>query len=95
MLHDVVSASYRGDYRIEITFDNGQRGVVDFAPYLKRGGVFTRFLDQTFFRAFRVNEELGTLTWNAEIDVAPETLYAAATKAPLPEWMNAEVLPER
>ena len=90
MLHDVISASYQGDYRIEITFDDGQRGVVDFASYLERGGVFTRFRDLTFFRAFRVDEELGTLTWNGEIDVAPETLYAAATGTPLSEWMSAE-----
>jgi hypothetical protein len=92
MLHDVISASYQGDYRIEITFDDGQRGVVDFASYLERGGVFTRFRDLTFFRAFRVDEELGTLTWNGEIDVAPETLYTAATGTPLPEWMSEEAV---
>jgi hypothetical protein len=87
MLHDVVSATYKGGYRIEITFDNGERGVVDFSPYLQRGGVFGKFRDISFFREFRVNEELGTLTWADEIDVAPETLYAQATGAPLPDWM--------
>jgi Protein of unknown function (DUF2442) len=39
------------------------------------------------FREFRVNSEPGTLTWADEIDLAPETLYARATGAPLPEWM--------
>lgn len=87
MIHDVVSAAYQGSYRIEVTFDDGQRGIVDFTPYLKRGGVFKRFRDLTFFREFRVNEELGTLTWDDEIDIAPETLYAEATGAPLPDWM--------
>ena len=38
MLHDVVSATYKGGYRIQITFDNGEHGVVDFSPYLQRGG---------------------------------------------------------
>jgi hypothetical protein len=90
MLHDVVSASYKGGYRIELTFDNGERGVVDFSPYLRRGGVFTRFRDVSFFREFRVNPELGTLTWADEIDVAPETLYAQATGAPLPDWMTPQ-----
>jgi len=46
--------------------------------------------DLTFFREFRVNEELGTLTWGGKIDIAPETLYAAATGAPLPDWMTKE-----
>ena len=53
-------------------------------------GVFKRFRDLAFFREFRVNEELGTLTWGDEIDIAPETLYAAATGAPLPDWMTKE-----
>jgi hypothetical protein len=55
MLHDVVTAIYRGDYRIELEFDDGQRGVVDFSKYLEGGGVFERFKDIEFFRSFSVN----------------------------------------
>ena len=90
MLHDVLTATYRGDYRIELEFDDGQRGVVDFSKYLERGGVFERFKDVEFFRSFSVNEELGILTWDDEIDVAPETLYAEATGRGLPAWMEPE-----
>ena len=88
MLHDVVSAVYRGDYLIEIEFDDGQRGIVDFSKYLERRGVFERFRDIEFFRNFVVNKELGILTWNNEIDIAPETLYAEATGTALPAWME-------
>ena len=91
MIHDVVSAAYQGSYRIEVTFDDGKRGIVDFTPYLKRGGVFKRFRDLAFFREFRVNEELGTLTWGDEIDIAPETLYAEATGTALPDWITKDV----
>jgi hypothetical protein len=90
MLHDVVKAVYRGDYLIEVEFDDGQRGVVDFAKYLNRGGVFERFKDIEFFRNFSVNAELGVLTWGDEVDVAPETLYAEATGRGLPSWMESE-----
>jgi hypothetical protein len=90
MLRDVVSAKYKGGYRIEITFDDGERGVVDFSPYLQRGGVFLRFRDVSFFREFRVDLELGTLTWAGEIDIAPERLYALATGSPLPDWTTPE-----
>ena len=93
MLHDVVSATYKGDYRIELIFDNGEHGVVDFSPYLQRGGVFKRFRDLSFFRAFQVDPELGTLTWADEIDIAPETLYAQATGSRLPDWMSLEEAP--
>ncbi len=90
MLHDVITAVYKDNYQIELTFDDGARGVVDFTPYLQRGGVFKRFRDIAFFREFRVDAELGTLTWQDEIDVAPETLYARATGSPLPDWMTTE-----
>ena len=53
-------------------------------------GVFKRFRDPAFPSEFRVNEELGTLTWGDEIDIAPETLYAEATGAALPDWMTKE-----
>ena len=50
MLHDLVSAAYKGGYLVELTFDNGEHGVVDFTSYLQRGGVFKRFHDVSFFR---------------------------------------------
>lgn len=90
MIHDVISAKYKGGYNIEIEFDDGKRGTVDFSTYLNRGGVFKRFKDISFFKAFSLNEELGTLTWGDEIDIAPETLYAKATGQGLPAWMEAE-----
>ena len=86
MTPDVVSAKYLKGYILELTFDNGESGTVDFSKYLKVGGVFQRFKDLEFFKNFKVNNELGVITWQDEIDVAPETLYSEATKFPLPEW---------
>jgi hypothetical protein len=93
MIHDVVSAVYRGGHKIELTFDDGKKGVIDFAKYIRRGGVFERFKDMNFFRSFAINEELGTLTWQDEIDVAPETLYTEATGLPLPHWAGKKIKP--
>lgn len=93
MVPDLVSAAYKGEYRIEVTFDDGVTGLVDFSKYLSRGGVFERLRDKDFFLNFTVNEELGVLTWKDEIDIAPETLYSEATGAPLPDWMDVEGAP--
>lgn len=90
MLHDVVAAIYQVGYKIQVQFDDGASGLVDFSKYLERGGVFERFKDMEFFRRFSVNEELGTITWGNDVDIAPETLYAAATGTALPGWMEAE-----
>jgi len=91
MIRDLVAATYRGGYRIELEFDDGQRGIVDFTKYVERGGIFERLRNMEFFRGFSVNKELGTLTWADEIDIAPETLYAEATGVALPEWMESKV----
>jgi len=90
MLKDVISANYKGEYKIEVTFEDGASGVVDFSKYLSKGGVFDKFRDIGFFKNFKVNEELGVLTWGDEVDIAPETLYAEATKSPLPDWMDTK-----
>ncbi|MBI2424254.1 MAG: DUF2442 domain-containing protein [Candidatus Hydrogenedentes bacterium] len=84
MLHDIVAATHRGGYLIELEFDDGQCGVVDFSAYSQRGGVFEPFKDTDFFQRFRVDEELGVLTWEGEIQIAPEVLYAKATGSALP-----------
>jgi len=89
MHKDVIYANYRGGYEIEVTFEDGATGVVNFYKYLSKGGVFDKFKDIEFFKSFKINEELGVLTWGEEVDIAPETLYAAATNTPLPDWMNA------
>jgi hypothetical protein len=90
MTHDVIDAVYKGDYLIELLFDDGKRGIVDFSKYLKRGGVFTKFRNIEYFRSFKINKELGVLTWSDELDIAPETLYAEATGASLPSWMEKQ-----
>ncbi|SHE49465.1 Protein of unknown function [Desulfacinum infernum DSM 9756] len=95
MIQDVISAKYQGDYKIELTFEDGATGVVDFAKYLSKGGVFERFKDLEFFKNFRIHEELGVLTWGDAIDIAPETLYAEATGSALPDWMEPPKTPPR
>lgn len=90
MYVDVVTAKYLGDYRIELVFENGKAGIVDFRKFIDKGGVFARLGDLDYFKAFRVNQELGVITWDDEIDVAPEVLYSEATREPLPLWMEEQ-----
>ena len=92
MIKDIVSAEYISDYKIKLMFDDGASGIVDFEPYKNQGGVFSKFEGIQFFQNFEINSELGTITWNDEIDIAPEVLYAKATQSPLPERMEPKSL---
>ena len=88
MYYDAKSAQYCDGYKIKIMFEDGRSGVVDFQHYLHKGGVFEKFRDINFFRNFHVNEKAGVISWEGDIDIAPETVYYAATKLPLPAWMT-------
>jgi hypothetical protein len=90
MVPDVVSATYKDNYKIEIKFEDGEKGIVDFSKYLDKGGVISRFRDINSFKSFKVNSELGVLSWGDEVDVAPETLYSEATGMSLPNWMKED-----
>jgi hypothetical protein len=91
MYYDVVEARYIEGYKLDITFENGKKGIVDLQGYIQKGGVFSRFSDIEYFKRFYINKELGVLCWPDNVDIAPETLYSKATGEPLPEWMTPEI----
>ena len=90
MYYDVISAEYLGGYRLKVVFENGRSGVVDCQKFIDKGGVFEKFRDLDYFQKFTINSELGVITWEEEVDIAPETLYHEATREPLPAWQEEE-----
>jgi hypothetical protein len=90
MYYDVLEARYIEEYKLELVFENGKKGVVDLSGYPQKGGVFSRLADIEYFKQFLVNKEIGTLCWPDGLDIAPETLYHEATGEPLPAWMRPE-----
>jgi hypothetical protein len=90
MYWDIVSARYEGGFRIYVEFEDGKSGVADLSRVVQQGGVFEPLRDPERFRQFRVHPELRVLTWDDEVDIAPETLHHLATGEPLPAWMEAD-----
>ena len=88
MYYDAVSAEYLEDYKLKIWFADGKSGIVDFTRFIRKGGIFGKLVDLENFKRFTVNQELGVITWDGEIDIAPETLYSEATQEPLPQWVE-------
>ncbi len=75
-LPSVVRADYRGGFRIRLTFNDLTERTVDFRTWLE-GPVFEALKDPAYFREFFVDG--GTVVWPNGADIAPETLYEAAT----------------
>lgn len=68
----VIDAKYLADYKIRVTFDNGEQRIVDLAGKLSRG-VFRPLKDKKYFKKFFVDG--WTISWPNGADIAPETLY--------------------
>lgn len=88
MYHDAVKIKCLDNFRLEVTFDDGKSGILDCKPLIEKGGVFSILSDPAVFSKAEIHKELGVITWNNEIDIAPETAYSLATGSSLPEWME-------
>ena len=82
MLPAVNSVQALPNYRLLLTFDNGERKCFDMSPYLHYP-VFQRLQNPGFFKLART--DYGIFTWPGDIDIAPETLYIVGVSEPRQE----------
>jgi hypothetical protein len=78
ILH-VTEAKYIEEYKVQVSFNNGRRGVADLSNAL-RGSAFESLKDKSIFSSLRVDEELATIVWPNGADLAPEYIYFQAFK---------------
>lgn len=60
------------DYQLIIKFTNGEEKIFDMKPYLDKG-VFKALKDVALFSTAHIS--WGTVVWNEDIDMSPDTLY--------------------
>lgn len=65
------------DYRLDLTFDDGQSGIVDVSAHVGKG-IFSLWNDIDAFRAVRIGES-GELVWDEDIDLCADALYLEIT----------------
>jgi len=76
-MHRVSSVRVLEGYRVELTFDDGVKGIVDLAG-LAGKGVFWLWRDRRFFERVTVGPS-GELAWDEQIDLCPDALYLRVT----------------
>ena len=74
MLLDIIAVSYLSDYKLILTFENGEKKLVDLKNRLL-GPVFEPLKDIDYFKKVYVDKELGTIAWPNGADKAPDVLY--------------------
>lgn len=79
MFLHVTDARYIRDYLVEVTFNNGRKGIADLSSALK-GPVFEPLKDTREFSKLKVDAEMETVVWPNGADLAPEYIYFRAFK---------------
>lgn len=77
-VHDVVAVEVVADFRLRLSFDDGNVGEVDFTD-CEWSGVLEQLGNPAYFARVQVDPEAGTITWPNGVDLAPQPLYEEAT----------------
>ena len=67
-----ISVKTLDDYKLKIKFSTGEEKIYDAKSDIAHG-VFRPLNDKNIFASARVAR--GTVVWNDDLDIAPETLY--------------------
>ena len=68
-----IAVECLGDYKLLITFSNGEKKIYNAQNDIHQG-VLTKLQNKSFFVQAKIAR--GSVVWDNEIDIAPETLYA-------------------
>ena len=74
---DVVRVMPEQDYTLHLWFDNGEEGILDMKPWLDFG-IFSSLRDPALFNS--VHPFLGTIQWDNNLDLCPDTVYLDSVK---------------
>ena len=76
----INSAKYLGDYRLELSFSNGEVRVFDAKEFIASHPLFASLQDKKLFSQFQLDG--WTVSWqDGRLDIAPEYLYEIGTPA--------------
>jgi hypothetical protein len=75
MYLDVTAVRYLDNYRLLLTFENGEQREIDISELVPFEGVFAPLGDASYFRQVRVERDVGTIVWPNGADFCPDVLY--------------------
>jgi len=73
-MHFVKKANYVSEYKLLLTFEDGNVRLVDLKPHLE-GEIFEPLKDISYFKTVKVNSDLDTIVWKNGADMSPDFLY--------------------
>lgn len=84
----VTEVKVVGEYRLDLTFDDGTRGTADLSDLVGKG-VFSLWCDHDAFAGVRIGTS-GELVWGDQVDLCPDALYLKVTGKRLEDLATGE-----
>ena len=77
---EIESASYAGNYCLDIVFNNGKSACVNLRESIfnDKRAIFSKIQNEDYFKKFSLDHS--TIVWSDELDLAPEYLFYLAFK---------------
>lgn len=69
----IKSVVPQSDYKLLLTFENGELKLFDMKPYINRSTFFKQLENEQYFKTVRVS--LGSIQWANGQDLSLDTLY--------------------
>ncbi len=79
MILHITKVAYLSDYKLSVSFNNGESGVADLSSLIDKG-VFKVLAAREKFAQVDLDRELETIVWPGGLDVAPEFVFFQAFK---------------
>jgi len=79
-MHFVKKANYVSEYKLLLTFEDGNARLIDLKPHLE-GEIFGPLKDISYFKTVKINSDLDTIVWKNGADISPDFLYEIGVSA--------------
>ena len=79
MWKDPINVQVTAKNTLEVLFEDGLKGQIIFYPSRFRG-VFKVLEDENQFKRVFVDREVGAITWENGLDLAPDVMYEQISK---------------
>ena len=87
IIKPIIKAKALEDYKLLLTFENGETKVTDFKEQAFRGGMFKPLENPLFFKQVRANGD-SCVMWPLEIDFCGGCLYTDSV--PYQEYLSSK-----
>ena len=74
-MYKIIQAEYAGDYKVLITFDDGQKRLDDFYGFISKRlhPSIHKYIDKTLFQQFEFDNY--GIHWGTQFDIDPYDIY--------------------